>query len=122
MARMSRARPWLMLGILSMLASACGSQSSDPKALPAWLGVYPGSNPQAVGSAFVFQTKDPAEKVLDFYQQHLTQSGLHMDARGGGEYGGMLTAEDDSHGRSVMIDIRSDKGTSEVTITPTEKK
>jgi len=45
-----------------------------------------------------------------------------MDSRGGGEYGGMLSAEDDSHRRSVMINIRSDKGTSEVSIEPVEKK
>ncbi|MCU1340012.1 MAG: hypothetical protein JWO19_5593 [Bryobacterales bacterium] len=105
-----------------MLAVACSSQSADPKALPSWVGIYPGSHAQGSGSDFVFQTKDPAEKVLDFYQQQLTQNGLHMDQRGGGEYGGLLSAEDDSHRRSVVINIRSDKGTSEVSITPVEKK
>jgi len=122
MARMPRACPWLVLAVLSILASDCSTQSSGPKALPSWVGSYPGSNPQATGSTFVFQTKDPAEKVLDFYQRQLIQNGLHMDSRGGGEYGGMLSAEDDSHRRSVMINIRSDKGTSEVSIEPVEKK
>ena len=122
MARMSRACRWLMLAGLSMLSSACGSQSTDPRALPSWIAAYPGSPPQGSGSNFVFETKDPAEKVLDFYQQQLIQSGLHMESRGGGEYGGFITAADDSHGRTVTINIRPGKGTSEVTITPTEKK
>ena len=111
-----------MLAALSVLAGACDSPSADPKALPSWIATYPGSQPQSAGSAFVFETKDPAEKVLDFYQQHLIQNGLHMDSRGGGDYGGMLTAEDDSHVRSVTINIRSEKGSSEVTITVGEKK
>lgn len=111
-------------GLLLLTASflvACGT-SADTKNLPAWVGAYPGSQPQASGTDFVFETKDPAEKVLDFYQQRLLQNGLHMEARGGGEYGGMLSAEDDSHRRSVMINIRSENGGSQVTITPAEKK
>ena len=121
-ARVSRGPRWLILAAISMLAGACGSPSADPKALPSWLAPYPGSTTQANGPDFVFQTKDPAEKVLDFYQHQLLQNGLHMDSRGGGEYGGFLSAEDDSHARSVTIDIRSDKGTSEVTITVPAKK
>ena len=119
---MSRARRWLLLAAASMLANACGSQSPDPKALPSWLSVYPGSTPQADGSAFVFQTKDPAEKVLDFYEGQLDRNGVRKEARGGGDYGGFLSAADDSHSRNVMIEVRADKGTSEVTITPVQKK
>jgi hypothetical protein len=104
-----------------MLAAACGSQPVNPNALPSWVGAYPGAAPQRSGNNFVFETKDPAEKVLDFYQQQLIQNGLHLDARGGGEYGGMLSAENDAHSRSVMINIRADKGASEVTISPVEK-
>ena len=119
MAPMSRGL--LLLTALSILAVSCGT-SADSKTLPAWVGAYPGSQPQASGTDFVFETKDPAEKVLDFYQQRLLQNGLHMEARGGGEYGGMLSAEDDSHRHSVMINIRSENGGSQVTITPAEKK
>ena len=111
----------LLLAALSFLALSCGS-SSDSKTLPAWIGAYPGTQPRASGTDFVFQTKDPAEKVLDFYQQRLLQNGLHMEARGGGEYGGMLSAEDDAHRRSIMINIRSENGGSQVTITAAEKK
>ncbi len=119
---MSRDRKWLTLAVLSMLVCACGSQPADPNALPSWIAAYPGSPPKATGSAFLFQTKDPAEKVLDFYEGQLDRSGVHKEARGGGEYGGFLSAADESHSRNVMIDIRSDKGTSEVTITPVQKK
>jgi hypothetical protein len=122
MARVSRVRRWFLPAGLAMLAAACGSQSANPKALPSWVGAYPGSAPQRSGNDFVFETKDPAEKILDFYQRQLLQNGLHMGMRGGGEYGGVLTAEDDAHTRSVTIQIRSDKGASEVTITPLQKK
>jgi hypothetical protein len=123
---MSRARKWLMLAPLALLVSACSSQPADPSALPSvlpsWIAAYPGSTPKATGSAFVFQTKDPAEKVLDFYEAQLDRNGVHKEARGGGDYGGFLSAADEPHSRNVMIEIRSDKGTSEVTITPVQKK
>ena len=109
-----------MLPALSILA-ACSSQSSDPNALPSWIAPYPGSQVQKSGSAFVFETKDPAEKVLDFYERQLAQSGVHKEARGGGDYGGFLSAGDDSHTRNVMIDIHPDKGLSEVSITVVAK-
>jgi hypothetical protein len=115
-----------MLVALAMLASACGSQSADPKALPSvlptWIAPYPGSPPHVNGSAFVFQTKDPAEKVLDFYEGQLDRNGVHKEARGGGEYGGFLSAADESHSRNVMIDVRPEKDLSEVSITVVAKQ
>lgn len=122
MTPMSGTRRWIGLALLSLLASACGSKSADPNALPSWIAAYPGSPPQRNGSAFVFQSKDPAEKILDFYERQLAQNGVHKEARGGGEYGGFLSAADDSHNRNVMIDVRADKDTSAVTITPVQKK
>lgn len=123
MAKVSRARGWIGLAFLSLLVSACGSKSSDPNALPSWIAVYPGSpTPERAGSAFVFETKDPPEKILDFYERQLDQNGVHKEARGGGEYGGFLAAGDEAHNRNVMIDVRPDKGVSEVTITVVAKK
>jgi hypothetical protein len=122
MAKVFRTRPWLMLAGLSVLAVACGSQSVDRKTLPSWIAAYPGSPVQVNGSAFVFQSKDPAEKILDFYEQQLAQNGVHKQARGGGEYGGFLSAADDSQNRNVMIEVRAEKDTSAVTITPVQKK
>ena len=116
------AMKWLLPAAILVLAGACGTHSGDPSKLPSWISAYPGTSPQRAGSAFTFRTQDPAERVLDFYQSQLMKSGLHMEARGGGEYGGILSAGDDAHTRSVMIEIRADKGASEVTITPVEKK
>jgi len=116
------ARKWLFVAGLSMLVCACGSHSADPNTLPAWIAPYPGSPPKATGSAFLFETKDPAEKVLDFYEGQLDRNGVHKEARGGGDYGGFLSAADESHTRNVMIEVRANQGTSEVTITPVQKK
>src|SRR5689334_17232948 len=111
MANVSRKRSWLFVVGLSILASACGSQPADPDTLPSWIAAYPESGtPQKHGSAFVFQTKDPTEKILDFYERRLAQAGVRKEARGGGEYGGFLAAGDESHTRNVMIEVRPDKG------------
>jgi hypothetical protein len=106
-----------------MLAGACGSQPDDPKALPSWIAVYPGAHPEPAGSAFVFYTPDTAEKVLDFYERQLAQNGVQKEARGGGEYGGFLSAADDSHSRNVMIEVGPpSKGAAAVSITVVKKK
>src|SRR5205085_10852301 len=107
---MSGARKWTVIVPLALPLSACSSRTADPKSLPSvlpsWIAAYPGSTLQATGSAFLFQTKDPAEKVLDFYEMQLGQNGVHKEARGGGEYGGFLSAADEAHSRNVMIEIR----------------
>ena len=107
-----------------MLVCACSSSSADPKALPSWIAAYPGSTaPEKIGPAFVFQTQDPAEKVLDFYERQLAQAGVRKEARGGGEYGGFLAAADDSHTRNVMIEVGPpSRGAAAVSITVVPKK
>src|SRR5436190_19292493 len=126
MARMHRAMGWVLCALLAMLAVACKTADPvEPNSLSSWLAAYPGSTPQRAGSAFVFQTKDPPEKILDFYERHLAQAGVLKEARGGGEeYGGFLAAGDDAHNRNVMIDVRldKDKAVSEVSITVVAKK
>jgi hypothetical protein len=123
MARMPRAIGWVLCAVLAILTIAC--KTANPSSLPSWIAAYPDSTPRRAGSAFVFQTKDPPEKILDFYERQLAQAGVRKEARGGGEeYGGFLAAGDDSHNRNVMIDIRldKDKGVSEVSITVVAKK
>jgi len=106
-----------------MLISACGSKSADPNTFPNWIAAYPGSPPpQKAGSAFVFRTQDPPERIIDFYERQLAQAGVRKEARGGGDYGGFLVAGDDSHTRNVMIDVRPVNGMSEVSITVVAKK
>lgn len=122
MAKVSRVCRWIVQAALLVLICSCSKPSADPNALPAWIAAYPGSMPHASGSAFVFQTGDDAEKILNFYEQQLDRSGVHKEARGGGEYGGFLSAADESHNRNVMIDVRAENGASQVTITPIQKK
>jgi hypothetical protein len=112
----------VLLAALLLLLCSCDTKSADPNALPAWIAAYPGSTPRANGSVFVFQTKDPAETILDFYERQLDRNGVHKEARGGGEYGGFLSAADDSHSRNVMIEVHADNGASDVIITPVQKK
>lgn len=111
-----------MGAVLAVIACGCGTQSTDPNVLPSWIAAYPGSAPQKAGSAFVFQTKDPTEKILDFYERQLAQNGVRKEARGGGEYGGFLSASDDSHSRNVMIEVRPDKDAFAVSISVVSKQ
>jgi hypothetical protein len=126
---MPRANGWLCALLLSLGAASCASPAG-PAALPSWVAAYPGANLEAGASSktpnglqhdFTFRTSDDAEKILNFYQRQLMQGGLHMESRGGGEYGGMLTAEDDSRKRGVTVDIHAEKGASAVTISVVEK-
>ena len=122
MTPMSKAGERLMLTLLLTQVCACGSKTADPGTPPSWIAAYPGTPARAKGSAFVFQTKDQAEKVLDFYERQLEQNGVHKEARGGGDYGGFLVAGDDSHNRNVMIEIRPVNGMSEISVTVVAKK
>ena len=123
MGKVSSNCRWLVLPVILALVCSCSSKPpEDPNALPSWISAYPGSTPQPAGSAFLFQSKDGAEKILDFYEAQLARNGVHKEARGGGDYGGFLSAADESHSRNVMIDVRADNGTSNVSITPVQKK
>ena len=100
--------------------------------LPAWVPAYPGSAPQGTlssqtpdgnQSTYTFKTKDSADKVLDFYAKELANSGLKQTTRAAGAaYGGMLTAEDTSKGRTVLVTIGNSTDGSDVGITVIEKK
>src|SRR5258708_40339148 len=106
MARMPRAIGWVLCAVLAMLAVACKTADlADPTSLPSWIAAYPGSTPQRSGSAFVFQTNDPPEKVIDFYERQLAQAGVRKEARGRGEYGPVLAAGGASHNRSRINDM-----------------
>ena len=109
--------------IVAILLTACSRSAEGP---PSWIPPYPGGSAQSVAptrtdqgmqNVITFETKDPAETVLDFYQKKLMDAGIRMEARGGGEYGGILSAKDESGKRRVMIDIRAGTPTSQVTIT-----
>jgi hypothetical protein len=98
---------------------------------PAWVPVYPGSNPQGTlaaqtadgaQNAFTFKTSDAASKVITYYQDQLKSNGFTVTLTSTSEQGGMLTAEDTDKKRTIMIAVGSSGSETEGTVTATEKK
>jgi len=99
--------------------------------MPAWMPVYPGSSPKGTMSTqtsdgntntFGFETSDGTEKVIDYYQKQLMAAGFQMSSRGGGDYGGLLTAQDADKKRTVMVSVSPKGSGSSGSITLVEKK
>jgi hypothetical protein len=104
--------------------------------IPSWVPVYPGVSPQvnfsmqgtdADGGTFQFKTKDSAKDVLSFYEQALKTSGFQITANISGNLaassGAMLTAENPSSNRTVMVTAGTeDSGASVNVVFGTKKK
>ena len=104
--------------------------------LPAWIPVYPGAKAEAglmsasgkdgEGGMAHFKTKDPAAKVLSYYQDALKSAGYkitaNMSGDGGESTGGMLAAEEASTKRTVAITVGSGNEGTDVAITYGSKK
>jgi hypothetical protein len=104
--------------------------ATSTNTLPAWVPVYPGSSPQGTlssttdqgnQSAFSFTTKDSAQTVLDYYEKELTAAGMHKTSRGWGGYGGLLSAEDASKNRTLVLSIATTAEGSQCGLTVVEK-
>ncbi len=94
--------------------------------VPAWVPVYPGVTPQVNfsmqgkdgdGGTFQFQTNDPPADVLAYYQKGLREAGFKITSNISGNAaassGAMLTAEDASSKRTIMVTAgTADKGSS----------
>jgi hypothetical protein len=102
---------------------------------PAWVPVYPGSEPEELLGAdtserstgsFHFVTKDPIEKVAMFYKDALGSAGLKVSStttsEADGKISGALTAGDEVRKRSVLIGYDSENGLSNVTVGFDQKK
>jgi hypothetical protein len=103
--------------------------------LPVWVPSYPGAAPEGTFSmqgqdgdtgSIQFKTKDPVDKVVRYYQAELKKGGLHETANitssGGKSEGGLVTAEDESKKRNVLVSVSGgDEGTT-VSVTYTTKK
>jgi hypothetical protein len=101
-----------------------------PAKVPAWVPDYPGSDPQGAFTAqgqegesgtFTFKTKDPADKVIKFYQDQFQTSGLrittnvtHQEPQSSG---GMLVAEDEAKKHTVNVVIGVEGSNSTVMVT-----
>jgi hypothetical protein len=98
---------------------------------PAWAPVYPGAStegtlstqtPDGNQNTFTFKTKDPADKVLAYYQDQLKSAGFSVNTIGAGSSGGMVQAEDKSKNRSLIITAGTSGDGTEGSVTAVEKK
>jgi hypothetical protein len=109
--------------------------AGSPQNLPSWLPAYPGGTTQGNFSntsdegrtaAFTVTTKDPVDKVLDFYESQLKAAGFKVDkttvTSNGQTGGGTVTAksEDEKREASVIVSTSNDETSAMVTFT--EKK
>ena len=106
-----------------------------PVNLPSWVPSYPSSQPQATMTAedaqgkhasFNFKTGDSVDKVVSFYKDGLTSSGLKVSnssmTEGNGTTTGLVSAKDDSGNREVMVMAATQSGETTVTVTYNDRK
>lgn len=100
-------------------------------ATPQWVPVYPGSTPKGTMTAdmadgtqntFVFQTQDPASKVMTFYEEQLKSSGFNITMNAKTGEGGMLIAESSDKKRALTITAGTSSEGTQGSITAVEKK
>lgn len=103
--------------------------------LPDWLPGYPGATVQGTmvtkggaeeGATAGFTTKDPADRVLKFYEENLKSSGMkithqttHQEE---GKLSGVLSAESQDGKRQVMVSASSEGSDTNVGLTFSSKK
>ena len=93
------------------------AEPANPATPPSWVPVYPGAslqNPlsaddnQKQSGSYTFVSADPPDKVTSYYSQQLTSAGMkltQMDAGNDGNIKGVLSATQDSNGRSVQVTV-----------------
>lgn len=98
--------------------------------VPAWVPDYPGSEPQGAFSAqgadgasgtFTFNTKDPSDKVVRYYDDQLKSSGMTVTSnitnQNGQPSAGMLSAQDQANKHSVTVIIGTEANQTSVAVT-----
>jgi len=99
--------------------------------IPSWVPVYPGSSPQGAFSAqaadansgtWSFKTTDAVDKVLSYYQDQLKSAGMTVTLTTVGAGGGLVSAESSDKNRTAIVTVANSTGTTEGSITVTEKK
>jgi hypothetical protein len=92
---------------------------------PGWVPVYPGASPQNTMSVdekgkqsgtYVFISKDSPEKIMSYYSEQLTSAGMKLTTTSGSE-GGVISANQDSDARSVLVTVSSDSEGTHVSVT-----
>jgi len=102
---------------------------SGAEKAPDWVPAYPGASPQSTFStskageqtgAYTFTTKDAVEKVMAFYQDQLKSGGFtvsNMTSNSEGKSGGMVTGEDKTKNRTVMVTLGTEDAGTQVNVT-----
>ncbi len=98
--------------------------------VPTWVPDYPGSSPQGAFSAqgqdgdtgtFTFKTKDPSDKVTQFYQDQFKALGLkivsNVASQTGSASGGMVMGQDEAQKHTVTAVISTEGGETTVAVT-----
>jgi hypothetical protein len=96
---------------------------------PDWVPVYPGSSPQNTFSSssgaqqtgsYTFVTKDPVDKVISFYGDSLKSAGFavsNMTSNSDGKVGGMVSGEDKTNKRAVVVSLGTENDGTHVNVT-----
>ncbi len=103
--------------------------------LPSWVPSYPGSEGKGTfsirgdsgdssgeGGNYTFTTKDPASKVLEFYQDKANGLGMKVNLTTTGSQGGMIVAADDASDRSLTVIVGESPGEATVNLTYGRKR
>jgi hypothetical protein len=101
---------------------------------PSWVPVYPGASTQSTMSVkdkdkqsgtYVFVSKDEPAKILDYYAAQLASAGMKLTRTTttgqDGSSGGIVAAEDESGGRSVLVTVSGESDATHVSVTFDEK-
>ena len=97
---------------------------------PSWVPVYPGASTAGTFSAegkdgnqntFTFKTKDPASKVIAYYQEQL-KAGRFTVTQMTSDQGGLVTGEAEDKKRTITVTVGSSAEGTEGSVMSVEKK
>lgn len=107
------------------------AKPESPANPPSWVPVYPGASLQNQLSAdtnqkqtgsYTFVSTDPSDKVVSYYSQQLTSAGMKLTTTGSAPADQIITASQDSIGRSVQVTVSSATDGTHVSVTYEQKK
>ena len=103
--------------------------------LPSWVPKYPGATEQGTfsvrgssndgsgeGGNFTYTTRDPAAKVMEFYQDKAKDLGMKVDLTSHADQGGMMIVTDQDNKRSLTVVVGESAGQTTVNVTYGQKK
>jgi hypothetical protein len=108
-----------------------GSESKIPSEVPVYPGAkvegnfsVTGNGADGQGSAaqYSFSTPDAPSQVLAFYHEKLESSGMKLALNTTTGDGGMLMAEDDTHGQAITVIVGKSSAGSSISVTTRVKK